>query len=1118
MHDHSDNDAALALVPHESASHVAVRDGSWFDPTTWRDGVVPGDDAQVLIPVGFTVTYDDVSDARLFTARIDGNLSFATDVDSRMVIDTLVVGADGGLSIGSAEDPVAADVEVELIIANNGDIDVTWDPTLLSRGIVALGDVEIHGQEKAAHLKVVDDPLAGDTSIHFEEAPSGWQVGDTIVIAGTHYEGYNWDNSIRASRHHEPEDEVRVITEIEGGVIHFGEPLVFDHDAPREDLKTSVANYTRNVSISTESSDTAEIHQRGHVMFRHSDDVDVRYAEFHELGRTDKSEPALNPEEFTEIAADSNVKGRYSFHFHRSGTEEVDEPAIAVGNAVFGSPGWGYVHHDSNAILHENASYNTFGAGFVAETGNEIGSWTNNIAIYAMGNSWARPKNGNDVENFDLGQTGDGFWFQGRMVEASGNIAASVNTGFVYFHRGRGSEQGPDGQIAFDPSLFDFPEAVGEGGLVNPDDTPILHFSHNEAFAAKEGLHVVKANPNQGHDIHSVLDNFTAWSVVEGAHFEYTSHYTLIDFDVVGKAPVPFQSPANGISFGPNTTDMIIVRPVIEGFDNSGINLVKAFTDASLSANLHQYKVIDATFTDVGVDYLNYDPALDQLLSSTALQASPVEITLDGPLTYHEGYPDPTARHVSITGVKTDTLGTTALPSGTDNYDIGYNDVIRILEADGYYQTSDGRNFFVAETYFSDRLTGEVFKSGHLVEIDPNVPLGSQFSAYRDAKFNGLINLEDGPPVAGDPVIAQTQIGSDLTLDLLAGATDPTGDQLKVDGIVQPTGGKVFVADDGDITYRPDIGFSGVDSFKYWITDGFGHFTEAWAIIEVSASAIQPVPITYVEHVGDRFDNEIAGGVQHDAIFGRAGDDVLWGRIGDDRITGGDGDDLIYGGSGDDTLAAGKGADTIHAGAGDDVGIGGAGADLMYGMAGADRFAAGAGDDMLFGGGGNDILAGRADDDTLYGQAGDDTLVGGGGTNRIYGGAGDDAINTTLGRNTLVYDEADFGHDELHGFISGNDRFEVFSNVLSDLNDIEIESINPQRTLVRFGDAGGTVTLYGVSSDEVSLDDFTLVPTVASTVAAAVVQEAYADESASQGAAEVSDEISFTAGHDDTLF
>jgi hypothetical protein len=71
-------------------------------------------------------------------------------------------------------------------------------------------------------------------------------------------------------------------------------------------------------------------------MFMHNDDVDVRYAAFDHLGRTDKSKPAFDVEALDSISSDSNVKGRYSFHFHMTGTEVQENPAIALGKYCHG--------------------------------------------------------------------------------------------------------------------------------------------------------------------------------------------------------------------------------------------------------------------------------------------------------------------------------------------------------------------------------------------------------------------------------------------------------------------------------------------------------------------------------------------------------------------------------------------------------------------------------------------------------------------------------------------------------------------------------------------------------------------------------------------------------------
>ncbi|WP_299678734.1 G8 domain-containing protein [uncultured Roseobacter sp.] len=756
--------AALSLVTPSEATHIAIGNGSWFDASNWYQGQIPDEGARVVIPDGVHMTYDGVSATELFTVRVDGHLEFATDTDSEMRLDTMVVTPDGQLTIGTEATPVQPDVSVDIVFAD-GPIDTEWDPTLLSRGLIAHGQTTIHGAETEAHEKVIDDPMAGDTWVEFASAPNGWNVGDTIVIAGTHYRGHDW-NGVNGVQPYPSQDEVRTITDIQDGMVYFEEPLQHDHDAPRDDLSTSIANYSRNVTFSSEEGAEAEIYERGHVMFMHNDDVDVRYAAFHELGRTDKSEPAQDASDITDIAFDDNVKGRYPAHIHKAGVGDLENPAVLMGNAVFGSPGWGIVHHDSNAVVDGNATFDTFGAGYVAESGNETGVWSNNIAIYAEGNSWAAPKDGNDIANFDLGQTGDGFWFQGRMVESTGNIAASVNHGFAYMHRGF-----EEGLYTADSDVFAAPDAFFGDDTVFLDHFPVLSFHDNETFAAKEGLHVVKSNPNQGHDLHSVFSDFTAWNVRSGAHFEYTSHYIIEGFDLIGEGPGVSYSEADvGISFGPNTTDMTIIDAQIADFD-TGMDLFKWFTPNNPGTpEQFQHTIVDPVFLNVDQDYENYNPAIDEIVNSADLpQEVQPDLVLD-PMTYREGWPDPGARIVEISGTKTDSLGQTTFPAGTDSYNMDFEDVVRTLETDGYYATSDGQNYFMVDLYFSDRLTGDIYTESHPVMIDPNVPLGNQFTSYGDAVFNGVVDLDQSE---SDPTQEAAELFAELTEGQVVLAEDP---------------------------------------------------------------------------------------------------------------------------------------------------------------------------------------------------------------------------------------------------------------------------------------------------------------------------------------------------------
>ncbi|MFK7945810.1 MAG: G8 domain-containing protein, partial [Paracoccaceae bacterium] len=988
---HGEHEAVFDLAKHEDATHVAINDGSWFDPATWANGEVPGNDARVVISHAATVTYDDVSNARLFTVRVDGELSFATDQDSKMLVDTLVVDGAGALIIGTEEQPVEADVSVDIVIANNGAIDVTWDPQLLSRGVVSHGEIEIHGQEKTTHLKVATDPMAGDTSIILAEAPEGWKVGDTLVLAGTNLQGYKWSNDLRTQVYREPEDEILTIARIEGNEIFFDTPLQYDHDSPQDDLKTSVANYSRNVTFSTEDSETAAVHERGHVMFMHNDDVDVRYAAFEELGRTDKSIDAKNVSEFEEITVDANVKGRYAFHFHRTGTEDQDNPALAIGNAVWGSPGWGYAHHDSHAIFHANASYGTLGAGFVAESGNETGAWTDNIAIYAKGAEFGPARGVNKSSTFDTGRSGDGFFFQSRMVESSGNIAASVENGFVYFHRGAIAE---DAQLTFDASVFDLPEALGLRNKVAPDDAPILLFQDNEVIASKQGLQVVKANPNQGHDVHSHLKGFTAWNVSLGAQLEYTSHYVIEDFDIIGVGN-GFQ----GIMIGRNATDVAIVDSSIQGFRN-GLFIDDPRSDFEGIT----HSIVNVAISDVDTEIASYaQEILDdhvQIVSPNDIVPGRFEIQLDQPLLFREGHhTDPEAFRVIISGTKTDSLGTTPLPSGTDDYNADIHEVTQILQRNGYFEASDGKKYFVLEDYYSDRITGEIHKFGHLVEISDGINLASM-----GAVFAGYIDLDNAAPETEGEAV-QTAVETDIVIDLLANDSDPDSDAIHIDGIVQPVHGRVFDNGDGTVTYRPDFDFTGTTSFKYWVTDTFGNYTPTVATVTVGEAT--PEDCSSIDAEGNNHDTASLGAtteeVDHsDHVAATTEDPSEQTQVHHKphepgTITG----PVIDPAEGDDTFIGTMLNDTINAFSGDEIVRGLAGEDVLTGAAGNDSLFGGGGSDELFGNGGADTIKAGSGADEARGGRGADQILGGGGTDLLFGNGGADTIKAGSGADEV---------------------------------------------------------------------------------------------------------------------
>lgn len=817
--------AVLNLVPVSAATHVAVKDGSWFDPATWANGQVPGAGAKVLIPQGVTVDYDGKSAASLFTVRVDGELDFATDVDTFMEVDTFVVTPTGTLTIGTEANPVDPNVSAIISFADNGPIDVAWDPMLLSRGLVSHGAVDIHGAEKESFLKVAVDPMKGDTTLTLESVPSGWQVGDKIVLTGTHLvsaAGTPKDAPITV----ETQDEELIITAIKGNVITFDHPLAYDHEGPRTDLKAYVANYSRNIVFESEGGDGLPVSERGHVMLMHSDNIVVKYAEFTDLGRTDKSVRSFDISQLTTVASDSNVRGRYSLHIHRAGVDDLDSPAIVEGNAVWGSPGWGFVHHDSNAIFSDNAAYDVFGAAFVAETSNEIGRWDHNIAIKSLGVNHIN-KTGSDVIAFDLGRTGTGFWFQGRMVEAVDNVAAGMpsGAGYVYFHRAPTT----GAEIPIDPSTSPLSDSLRYLDSVRSNTPYISIFADNESIATERGLEVVKANPKQDSDLRSVIDNFLAWEVKNGVHIQYTGHYTIRDLDVVGTdSPGIGVKTTIGVDLANNVFDVVINGANIEGF-YTGVRQAKlGVNQFSFMNNVDdwEYVYIDVNIQGATNTFTNRTPG-DLFLTAGDL--------VNGRLAYQSAFAE---THIvqnnsvyNLLGTKTDSIGTTSGYKAWDPDYINRTELRGSIEENGYWTTADGRRVALIEEYYADRATGEVIKVGIFVEIPSNYLLQAGGFTRITPAYNGLLNQNSLAPIAQDDTASVTQ-GHSVVIDVLANDSDPDGDAIKLDGLFSQRG---HVVDNGDgtVTYFADPSFQGQDVFYYFVQDTNGDISKAQVTVTV---------------------------------------------------------------------------------------------------------------------------------------------------------------------------------------------------------------------------------------------------------------------------------------------
>ena len=306
--------AILDLVPVAEASHQAVQSGSWSDPDTWKDGRLPDDGARVHLPAGVVVTLTERWSPSLRWVRLDGTLRFDPLSTTELKVDTLVSAPKGRLEVGTSAQPIDANHSARIVFADLGPLSVDRDPSLLGRGAVLHGETLVHGAPKRSAIAVARPPRQGDRDLLLEAAPLNWRVGDRLVLAGTSH-GADGDELVR-------------IAALDGTRVSLDRPLDMDHLSPRDHLRPHLANLTRNVEFSSEST---QLDRRGHVMLMHTRDVDIANAAFRDLGRTDKLkvvDPPYFDEDGTFVEGTGiNQSGRYSLHFHRNGVDRSTAPA-----------------------------------------------------------------------------------------------------------------------------------------------------------------------------------------------------------------------------------------------------------------------------------------------------------------------------------------------------------------------------------------------------------------------------------------------------------------------------------------------------------------------------------------------------------------------------------------------------------------------------------------------------------------------------------------------------------------------------------------------------------------------------------------------------------------------
>ena len=493
---------------------VALQSGKWSEPSTWG-GNVPGDGSTVRIPLDVEVLFDTIS-SRIKNINLAGAFRFEKEKSTSLYVETFIGQPSSKFEIGTSSQPIPANITSKVIIIDNGPIDIEDDYDQISKGLILRGAVEIYGTKKTSWLPLGNFPKIGDSSVNLSEIPEGWEVGDEIVITGTEP-----DN---------PEsDEKRRIARLDSSIVILDEPLTRDHISPRNDLKVHIANLSRNVVFRSEN---PAIDRRGHVMFMKNLDVDLNYARFYQMGRTNKRIQVDDWYYENLIAEDgekgprTNIRGRYSVHFHRGGVDPNNTiPAHVEGCVVEDDPGWAYVNHSSNVDFIDNVSYNVVGGAYQTESGDEIGSFVHNIAIRTVNPdypilNWRTSPVDIRENTQDFAFQGDAYWIHGGGVALEDNVASgSSGHGFIFW---------TEGQREVDTEFWlmnhFLTSNIPNGDLITQTDevdswwVPIKSFKNNTTYSSVDGLAAYYIHATLFEDIHLLSDEYleTVHSTLEG--------------------------------------------------------------------------------------------------------------------------------------------------------------------------------------------------------------------------------------------------------------------------------------------------------------------------------------------------------------------------------------------------------------------------------------------------------------------------------------------------------------------------------------------------------------------------------------------------------------------------
>lgn len=832
----------------------SVKNGLWSDGATWSTGAAPGAGDIVRITPGTDVTYNVVSDLAIDSIGIEGALRFATNVNTKLIVANLLVLPTGTLEVGTAANPIASEKTASIVFADKA-IDLVNDPMQWGTGLLVFGKIRVHGRPiEETFVRLSAEAMAGATTLSLSEPVSDWRVGDAIHLPDTRQLRFPEQSFYGTYTTQEERIKIASISS-DGKTITLATPLAFNHLGARDGegkltFLPHVALRTRNVSFNSVNPNGT----RGHTAYFDRADVDLRYAEFRNLGRTQ-----LGSIDNTTFNADGTVKhvgtnqqGRYAVHFnHLTGPESVPagSPQFAyVGNMICWNDQtmthrskWSVVLNDSHyGLISQNTVFNSRGAAFVTEDGSEsFNVFEKNFVGKVMGIG-GREAGGNE---------GTAFWFRGPNNYVRDNVATNIigdqplaAYGFKYYQTYVGNVNIPARQGA-DPDQ----NAI----TVDANSLPMLEFARNEVYGATESgltvwwLGAWGDNPRNGAP--SVVKDFKVWNVHYTAFYGYPMQNVIFD-GIVVRGDLSKGLDTMGFYFADYSANNTIIRNAdIQGV-KTGI-WIPTYTVGSfrVESSYLRNEVNIRARTMYTVNGSSNMPPRFAVIDNVRF-AAPAGKTLQTiSLEYFDPQPTYGANYIQSDAIYVTRYNGVA----NDNFQVFFKE-----QAPDFITPQMNANNVPSRPSIGSPeagLTNAQNWAKYKLSVGGAVaPVGSS-SQLTKPEINGLVfkiaTVPTPPAPVGNPLQAvndQATVTADGVVSIAVMNNDqiPTSVAAFLGGVSTPANGAVTISDSGTpnnklddvLIYRPKAGFVGSDAFTYTITDGLGKTSVATVQVTVTSA------------------------------------------------------------------------------------------------------------------------------------------------------------------------------------------------------------------------------------------------------------------------------------------